>query len=136
MYARSKAFIRDWYPAPCFRNHSITSESIRSESSAFFGTGFRPFRATARANSSGVHSGASASRTMSASIALRTFDSLVNDLREVETCFMFHGLANRNDTNVLTALGVRNRNDLIFQEPRGSGTAALRTLRAYPQRSG
>ena len=42
MYARSSAFIRDWYPAPCFLNHAITSESIRSDRSAFFGTGFKP----------------------------------------------------------------------------------------------
>src|SRR5262244_3453146 len=120
MYARRSAFIRDWYPAPCFRNHSTTSESMRSESSAFFGTGFRPFLATARANISGVHSGASASRTMSASIVLRTLESLVNDLRELEARFMFRGLANGNDTNVLTAFGIY------------TGNVALRTLRARP----
>jgi len=92
---------------------------MRSESSAFFGTAFRPFLATARANISGVHPGAFASRTTSASIALRTLESLVNDFREVETRFMFRGLANRNDTTVLTALGACNRDDLISQEPEG-----------------
>src|SRR5262249_10551628 len=122
MYARSRAFIRDWYPAPCFRNHSITSVSMRIESSAFFGTGFRPFRATARANISGVHSGASTSRPMSPSMVLRTFDSLVDDVREVEARFMFRGLTNRNYTDVVTALGMRNRYDLIVKETKSQKT--------------
>src|SRR5262249_15024493 len=59
---------------------------------------------------------------MSVSIVLRNLDRLVNDLREVEARFMFRGLASRNDTNVRTALGVRNRDDLIFQEPEGQET--------------
>ena len=109
MYARSSAFIRDWYPAPCFLNHAITSESIRSDRSAFFGTVFKPLRATARANISGVHSGASLLRTMSASIIFRTRESLVEDLREVLVRFMFRGLAHGNEVNVVTVRSMRDR---------------------------
>src|ERR1700674_4813701 len=89
---------------------------MRSERSAFFGTGFKPLRATARANISGVHSGASPSRTTSASIIFRTLERLVEDLREVVARFMFRGLANRNDTNIVTTFRMRNRHDLILQK--------------------
>jgi len=92
---------------------------MRRDNSVFFGTGFNPLRATARANVWGVHGGASASRTMPASMVLRTLESLVNDLREVEARFMFVALRNYNDANVFTRLGVCDRDDLIFPEPEG-----------------
>jgi hypothetical protein len=50
---------------------------------------------------------------MSASIIFRTLDRLVDDLREVVARFMFRGLANGNDANVVTPLGVRDGYDLI-----------------------
>ena len=53
---------------------------------------------------------------MSASMVLRTFERLVSDLREVEARFMFRGPANRNDTDVVAALSMRNRHYLISQE--------------------
>jgi len=45
----------------------MTSESTRSDDNDFLGTGLSALRATARANISGVHSGASPSRTFDAS---------------------------------------------------------------------
>src|ERR1700731_4441563 len=101
----------------------MTSESIRSERSAFFGTGFKPLRATARANISGVHSGASPSRTMSVSIIFRTRRSPVEDLREVVARFMVCGLTNGNYANVFTTLSMRNGHDLVMQQTQGEESA-------------
>src|SRR6201997_2474996 len=96
---------------------------MRNESSAFFGTGFKPLRATARANISGVHSGASPSRTMSVSIIFRTRRRSVEDLREVVARFMSCGLANRDYANVFTTLSMRNGHDLILEQAQGEESA-------------
>ena len=74
-------------------------------------------RATAFANISGVHSGASRSRRIAESDRFLRRVRLVRDLREVEARFMFRGLANRNDSNLFATFRVSNRDNLILQEP-------------------
>src|ERR1700758_3287926 len=96
---------------------------MRNERSAFLGTGFKPLRATARANISGVHSGASPSGTMSVSIIFRTRRGAVEDRREVVARFMFCGLRNGNYANVFTTLRMRNGQDLVMQQTQGEESA-------------
>src|ERR1700751_751049 len=95
---------------------------MRKERSAFFGTGFKPWRATAGANISGVHSGASPSRTISVSIIFRTRRRSVEDLREGVARFMFCGLTNGNYANVFTTLSMRNGH-LVMQQTQGEESA-------------